>query len=827
MNRNAMLDAALRDARYAFRSFTRAPLAAATIIATVGVGLGLVAAVFTILSSMLFQTDAVRNPHELFGIERPVTGTSEPEPFTREQYEALLRETDVFVDAFATTSDEQAQIDGVRREGRLVTGNFFAVLGASAARGRALVPSDDEPGRPPVIVLSHRSWLQQYAADPNVVGRTFRVNGTPFEVIGVMPADFRGLEIIAAPDFWAPLSTLDVVRRTGVGEGASTLNVVGRLEAGVSSDQARAQLVAWDMRRAVEERADERPTASLVLAQRSGTIPRPAEAMLVFMPLFFAFGLILLLGCANVANLLLARLVARQREIGIRLSLGASRRRVVWQLLTESLMLALIAAAFAFGISRALLNATVYAVTTSFPPDIGNLRIAVPPADWRLVLFLVLAAMASTVLFALGPALRATRVQVSRAVHSDLRGAGRSGRVRDVLVTAQVTGSVLLLICAAIFLRGTWAAASRDPGVRTADVVNVSVRDEQKRAAILDVVQTDAAVAAVAASWPAFFGGLSGVPAYGEGASGRSVVKYQFVSPNFFDVLGLDIVRGRGFAANERNPNEAVAMVSETVARELWPGIDAIGQSLRIEPDPTIGRPANAPPLEPQTENDPLLRARTAVVIGVTRDVPGFQIGGVRIAGSGVYMPIEPAAADTALITRVRGNVDIARNGLVDRLAAIDPNMAEISTLETLVRADTYLLGTSFWLTVVLGGLALLLTLSGIFSVLSYLVEQRRPEIGVRMALGASRRSIGAMVLKQGARPVGLGVAIGSSLAIGLAAVLLASPAAEQMESTVSLFDPVAYAGSLLLVIGACAGAALLPALRAGRVNPLSALRQD
>jgi hypothetical protein len=500
---------------------------------------------------------------------------------------------------------------------------------------------------------------------------------------------------------------------------------------------------------------------------------------------------------------------------------------VVWQLLTESLLLALIAAALAFGISRVVLNGTVYAITTSFPTDIGNLRMSVPLADWRVVVFLVVAAMASTVLFALGPALRATRLHVARVIHGGLLGGGPPGRARDVLVTLQVTGSVLLLICAALFLRGTWASATRDPGVRVADVVNVGVLNEERRAAILETVRGDPSIATVAAAWPGGLGGLTGVPAYGEGASGKQIVRYQFVSPEFFDVLDIDVVRGRGFTANERSPNEAVALVSETVARELWPGSDAIGQTLRVEPDRTIGRPAEAPPLAPQTTEDPLLQARTAVVIGVTRDVAGFQIGGIRFGRTGVFMPIDAAAATTALVTRVRGDAGVARRDLVDRLAAIDPNMAEVSMLATLARTDTYILGTSFWLTLVLGSLALLLTLSGLFSVLSYLVEQRTREIGVRMALGASGRSIGALVLWQSAKPVGIGVVVGGVLTIGLSAALLATPAAEAIGATVQLFDPVAYGASLLLIVAACAGAALAPALRAGRVNPLAALRQD
>jgi predicted permease len=818
--------AMLRDFRYACRSFRRAPLAAATIVVTVGLGLGLVAAVFTILNSIVFRVDEVRDPDELFAVERQRSAIAAPETFTRPQYEALLRETDVFTDAFASTSDVQARIEGVRREGHLVTGNFFRVLGVSAARGRTLTPSDDEPGGLPVIVLSHRAWLQHYASDPGVLGRTFRVNDTSFEVVGVMPEGFRGLEIVAAPDFWAPLAHVDQFRDERAEGSPEGLRIVGRLAPGLSAGQALAQLAAWDLQRTAES-TGERPAASLVLEPRQGTVPRPAEATLAFMPLFFAFGLILMIGCANVANLLLARLVARQREIGIRLAVGASRRRVVWQLLTENLLLALISAVFALGVSRLVLAGIVYWVTSSFPPEIGNLRLAVPAADWRVVLFLVAGAVVSTVFFALAPALRATRVDLARAIHGQVLGGGRPGRARDALIALQVTGSVLLLICAAIFLRGAWAEATLDPGMRTADVVNVAILNESRRAAILEAVRSEPSVDSVAASWPGWLGGLGGAPAYVEGESGRSVGSYQFVSPEYFDVFGIDLVRGRGFAETERNPNEGVAVVAESVARELWPGTDAIGQVLRVEPDPTIVRPEPDSAFEARPSDDPLLGARTAVVIGVSRDVAGFRLGGTRLGGAGVYMPIDAEEAATSLIARVRGDAEIARRALVDRLAAIDPNISEVGTLETLVRANAYLLGIPSRLTLALGSLALLLTLSGLFSVLSYLVEQRTREIGVRIALGATRRSIGALVLRQSARPVGIGLAIGVGLTAGLGAALLATPAAEQIGPIVRLFDPVAYAASLLCVVAACAGAALIPALRAGKVDPLAALRQE
>jgi predicted permease len=826
-----MLDSLLRDTRYAWRTLRRAPLAAATIVVTVGLGLGLVAAVYTILNAVVFKVDEVRNPYELYAVERVESAVAEPESFTRAEYDALLRETSVFAGAFASTGDVTSLIEGVRREGRLVTGNFFGLLGVSAERGRAFTPADDEPGSAPVLVLSHRAWEQHYASDPAVVGRTYRVNDTPFEVVGVMPDGFRGLELIA-PDYWVPLAqtqTFDVpVVREGAFDSVGGLAIVGRLAPGVTSGQAQAQLIAWDQQRAAERAAGaESAAASLVLTPKLGTIPRPAEALAAFMPLFFAFGLILMIGCANVANLLLARLVTRQREIGIRLSIGASRRRVVWQLLTESLLLALISAAFAFVISRLTLNGIVYFIITSFPPDIGNLRIEVPAADWRVVLFLVAGAFVATVLFALGPALKSTRLELARSIHGQVLGSARPGRARNALIALQVTGSAVLLICAALFLRGAWRAANVDPGVRTADVVSVSVLNEQRRADILETLQTDSSVTSVAAAWPGFMGGLGGAPAYGEGASGRQIVRYQFVSPEFFDVLGIDLVRGRGFVAAERNPNEGVAVVSETVARELWPGAEAIGQTLRVEPDPTIVQGAEAVRAASEPSDDPLLQPRTAVVIGVARDVAGFRLGGMRLGGAGVYMPVGHETPMTALTLRVRGDADVARRVIFDRFAALDPNMAQITTMQTLAQTDSYLLGTSFWLALVLGLLALLLTVSGLYSVLSYLVEQRTREIGVRMALGASSRSMGALVLKQSAWPVGIGLAVGCTLTIGVSAALLATPAAEQIGELVNFLDPIAYGASLGCIVAACAAAALIPALRAGRVNPLAALRQE
>jgi hypothetical protein len=391
----------------------------------------------------------------------------------------------------------------------------------------------------------------------------------------------------------------------------------------------------------------------------------------------------------------------------------------------------------------------------------------------------------------------------------------RPGRARGALVTVQVTASVLLLICAAIFLRATLSSASVEPGIRTSDVVTVNVLDEQRRGTILDTVRGDTSVASVAAARPGILGGF---PALAEGAS-KSNSTFAFVSPEYFGVLGIDIVRGRGFTDVERGANDAVAIVSESAARDLWPGADAVGQVVRVASD-------SERPVAPEL-GTAVSFSRNLVVVGVARDVPGFRLGGFRLSGAGIYVPTSAETESTGLLLRVQGNAERARSALVDRVAAIDPNMAQVSTLQTFARFEAYLIGIPFWLTLALGMLALFLTLSGLFGVLSYVVEQRMREFGVRTALGATRARIGVLVLAQSARPVGLGILIGAGLTAGVAGLLLATPAAEAIGSVANPLDPLSYAAAVLVVVVACACAALAPALRAGRVDPVVALRQD
>ena len=361
-----------------------------------------------------------------------------------------------------------------------------------------------------------------------------------------MPDGFRGLDP-GPPDYWAPLALLAQVRPIHAGrEDSFGLDVVGRLKPGLSRATAVAGLAVWDSRRT--NGAVDRKLPSITLTPRQGTIGPVTEGLLVFSPLFVAFGLILMIGCANVANLLLARAFSRQREIGIRLSLGASRRRIVRQLLTESLLLALVAAVLGFAISRVAIEATIYAVTSTMAPEIAELiRITTPSADWRVAVFLIAGAMLSTVFFGLVPALQATRLELTRTIRGDVTSDPRPNRARNALICLQVTASALLLICSAVFLRSALAAATVDPGMRTADTVMVDVVNEPFREAMVKAVAADPAVAEVSASWPDVSGRPRAAFARTAGDPVQSTVAYRFVSPEYFSVLGIDVLRGRVF----------------------------------------------------------------------------------------------------------------------------------------------------------------------------------------------------------------------------------------------------------------------------------------
>ncbi|MPY90328.1 MAG: FtsX-like permease family protein [Luteitalea sp.] len=814
------VDGLVRDILYAFRTFRRAPLAALTIVATVALGLGLVAVVFTVYSMFFLRVDAVRSPGELFAVELERwagADADEDGPFTRPDYDAMRRETSVFTDALAMLPMNVTRIGGRPTVATLVTGNFFHVLGVQAALGRPLLPEDDEPGAGrPVIVLSDAGWRKLFRGDRAVIGRRMVVNGAPYEIVGVMPDGFRGLGV-TPPDYWAPLALAEQFRDDAAGRADEiAVEVIGRLKPGLSPEAAAAALSVWASGRAEFKTPVGRPI-QVSLTPRQGTLSSDGFA-LVFSPLFFAFGLILTIGCANVANLLLARGVSRQREIGIRLSLGASRRRLIRQLLTESLLLSLVAAACGLVIARLFLEGVLYATITTLPPEMAQFvnlfNLAAPAPDWRMLVFVAAGAVVSTVLFGLAPALQATRLDLVPAMHGDVMRNVHPRRARHALIAVQVGASALLLICAAIFLRGAVAAATKDPGVRTSDTLRVSIDTETWRAAVLKTLRAHPLVAVVAASSR---GSTRGVveTSLGEGGAetpSRVPVDQMAVSSEYFNVLGLDLVSGRGFTPTERTAEAGVVIVSESIARRLWTNGSGVAQVVRLEAPPSA------------SPGGPSLPSRTLTVIGIVRD-PGSGSSSPGTVG-GVYLPTGPESPGTYLYLRVRGNPEQARLALLEEgLKGLDPGFG-IMTLRAGAGMQTYMLQLAFWLTVVLGGLALVLTVSGLFSVLSYLVEQQAKEIGVRMALGATTRNVAGLVLSQSIRPVGIGLAAGGGLAAAVAIVLMATPAASEI-GDLDVLDPVAYAASALVIATACLIAVSVPTLRAARIDPIATLRND
>jgi predicted permease len=816
----AFVDNTIGDLHYALRTFRRAPVAALTIVVTVAIGLGLVAVVFTVLNVLLFRTDAVPDVTAIYSVERPQQANEDLSKFTRQRFEQLRSDTDVFTEAFAALNNIDLRVEGRTMAVNLVSASFFRVVRVNPIRGRALSAADDDrTGGNAVLVLSDKGWHRHFNRDPEVIGRTVLVAGAPYEIVGVMPEGFRGLEV-RAPDVWAPLARVaDFAPDARGREDQVGIDVIGRLKPGVSRQSARAQLAAWDSSHSA---ATDR-TMRVDLVPHWGTVPQSLETIAIFTPLFFAFGLILLIGCANVANLLLARGVARQREIGIRLSIGASRRRIVRQLLTESVLLALAAAGGGYLVSRLALAGAVYWVMRTMPLDLGDVNLSVPAADWRVALFLLLSAIAATALFALVPALRATRIEPVRTLRGELVKDARPGRGRNILIGVQVLASALLLICAAIFLRSAISSSRFNPGLRTADTLLIDALNHNTRDAMLQALASDPTLTTFAGVRPP----LLALPprAFADAGAGKVAVSFKYASAGYFDVLGIPIVRGRAFTAAEGDQHP-VAVVSESTARRLWPYGDGVGQTFRIEPDFTAQQHGGFLTINPEARaGGAPLTPRTVTVVGVSKDVAGFRVTDVREAG--VFLPTSVDAPETFLVARIQGDPDLARQRLLDRLTRIDPNMGTIMTLRTVARLETFFLEMAFWVSVILGGLALLLTVSGLFSVLSYLVEQRAREIGVRMALGASSQKVTQLMLAQTARPVLLGLLAGAGLAASLAALALATEFGALISDIVHVADPVAYLSSLLVIVVACLFAAWIPASRAARVDPMQTLRQD
>jgi predicted permease len=793
------LETALQDVRYALRSFRRSPGFVFTVAGTIALGLGLNTALFTVFNAYVLRPISVRDPYSLYGFtwtNREGSGHQ----FSWGEYRQFEKNNPAFSEV-AAVQFLFTRLDGRPLQGQLVTGNYFQMLGVGPALGRTLLPEDAAgPGRDPVLVLSYQTWQIVFAGRPDIIGTKILIRGYPMEVIGVARRGFQDLSEVPR-DFWAPLTMAGRLQDgadPSAAQHAERFDIVGRIRRGQSTSGAEAALLAWS-RQMTSHLPEDQKAAGVLLLSKATAIPLTAELLMVFSPLAAAFGLVLLLACTNVANMMLARAMARQREIGIRLSLGAARTRLIRQLLTESILLSIPAAMLALAVSEVTTGAALRAMFATVPKDMLELIHAVPlPLDWRVFGFMLLAALASAFLFGLAPAIQATRGDVMFAARGEFTADVRPVRLRNGLVIAQIAVCTLLLLACGALVRTTIAMSAFDIGFHTRGVIAMNIV-EKGRTRALDALSSDAGVNTMAAASSIPLGGLvPGVTASGQNGSAIGAA-CNYVSPEYFGILGIPIFRGRNFTPAEAVSGLPVGILSAAAARRLFPNANSVGQAIHL-----TGKPAGE-----------------VRVIGVAGDIVTCCIPYGKDAAL-LYLPTAASTAHRALLVHVRGDVEAERRRLDARLGALAPGAVEdIHSLDQYLAAGIYPFRAAAWIAFAVGGLALLLTVSGIYGVLSYSVIQRTKEIGIRVALGATTGNVTGLVLKQSLRLTAIGIGLGAPLALGLFR-LLASKIV-----FMRVFDLAVFGAGLLLVGSAALAAGYIPSRKAARIDPIQTLRRD
>jgi len=805
------VDSLFQDIRYAARTLRRAPLFAATVAATMGLGLGLLGSAFTILNAYLLKPIDLPDPRALHALSWDTESTRR-QRFTMADYEALQPEARRFAEV-AAAHDVAIMQDAVSTGGLLVTGNYFELLGARPALGRVLRPADAAVrGGGAVVVLSHQAWRSRYGSDPAIVGQRIQLGRERFEVVGVAEPHARvtGQEFVT---FWAPLTMAGAF--PGIDPwsepDAASLVVMGRLRPGVTAAPLRAWFDVW-LRQRYPATSDAAPVAVRVdsLATR---ITLDGRTLTLFVFIMSAFGLVLLVASANVTNLMLARALARQPEIAVRLALGASRWRVARQLIVESLVLAV--PAVAAGLALVLVTARVFpaVILATFPGSVAPVENILVPldADWRVMACLAAAAVLSAVLMTLAPAGRLAGTRLAHASRRDASSDARGSRLRSGLVAVQIGACALFLVGAVGLLDESSRLANPQPKL-TYKRVSLISSDPKVRAAVATRLASDAAVEQVAVAWkpPLFAGPLPTTRVTASATSVAQNVGYTGVSPEYFTLFEIQIVRGRTFTPAEAAAGAAVALVSEATAAALWPGLDPLGQTLDLAAVPG-GRADRRLP-----------RGRVQV-IGVTEDVVSGNIFD-EVDASCVYFPTDAQAlTNMSLLVRARtDDVAALRSAVTSAMKEVAPEMPfQVLPIRTMVGLAVWIFQAFSVAASLLGIVGLLFAYSGTHAVVSFLVAQRTREFGVRMALGASAWRIVWGMLVETSRTASIGLAAGLLAAAGLLGLIRGSV------SILPDFGVHPFVVGAAIVTVATAAAALLPLRAAARIDPAQALRTE
>jgi macrolide transport system ATP-binding/permease protein len=830
-----------QDFRYGLRVLRAGPGFAAVAVLSLALGIGANTSIFSVVNAALLRPLPVTEPGRLFfvfnGTRTSPWGVSSYPDYIdyrdkNEVFSDLLTYSGINVSA---RSDDQTDLIS----GSIVSGNFFDTLGLRAAVGRTFTAEEDKtPNTNPVAVISHSLWERRFAGDPNVIGQQIALNGHAFTVVGVTPAGFNGPDVLENNDIYVPMMMQAVVRPPRGGfsgdmnpdllsrRGSRWLSMIGRLKPGVAAEQAQAAMttIAAGLEQAYPE--DNRNRIAALFPVNKVDPQAYPQLISVAGLLLAVVAIVLLIACANVANLLLARASGRRREIAVRLAMGASRSRLVRQLLTESLLLSL-----AGGVVGLLVALWTIDVLKSATPTTGIFSFTLDyRLDGRVLAFTFLLSLATGVVFGLAPALQASRPDLVPALKDEASAAAQGRRrfsLRNVLVVAQVALSIVLLIGAGLFLRSLNNAQAIDPGFNADKILDAQLninllrytkaqgqefyRRVVERIEALPGVESASLARAVPMSGSSRTSSLliqgregpdnvSRSEGTGPDEENEYTVNTNVVGLKYFATMGIPLLRGRDFTPQDNQGAPLTVIVNEAFARRYFEGDDPIGKRMSF-------RGAQGPWSE---------------IIGVARDSKYRTLG--EIPRPFAYVPLaQNHETGMALHVRTTGNPIGLAAAVRHEVQSLDQNLpvTELQTLSGVVAGSLFAARMGAALLAVFGSLALLLAAIGLYGVMSYTVSRRTREIGIRMALGAATGNVLRLVLKEGMSLVGSGVAVGLIVAAAVTR-LLAS-----FLYGVSPLDAATFVAIPLLLALVAFLASYLPARRAAKVDPMIALRYE
>ena len=814
----AFLDSLAQDLRYAVRVLRKSPAFTTVAILSLALGIGANTAIFSVMDVLLLRPLPVKQPERL---ELLRNGS-----FSYEIFEKVRDRNAVFSETAAWSTGgrdfQTPEGDGMQLiRGVLASGDYFAALGVPPAIGRTFGPEDDQPAggkNGPVVVISDALWSNRYRRSAAVIGQPITLNAVAVTIIGIMPAGFFGAEVGTAPDIWLPLNLTRRLQdsRCIASDGCWWLQIFGRLKPGVTERQADAQLASLSP--GITRQTPRKPWTLHIAPGIAGfsrlrrQVDNPLQVLMALV------GFVLLIACANTANLLTARASARQREVAVRLAMGASRARVMRQFMTESLLLAIAGAAGGFLIAIEATRALIALLSTTDDPIVLDLR-----PDWRVLLFTAAAALGTGLLFGLAPALRATRAGVGAALKErthQIQSSGRRFGFTRLLLGAQVALSIVLLAAAGMLAGSLVRLLTETPGFDPHNVAVISVDSSklpQKGPALDDLFGTlvrhaamlPGAESAAVLSMPLLTGGgwSQGVaiPGRSDLTDNDNVPMLNAVSGQFFRTFRIPILSGRAIEDSDDGHMDKVAVISQSAAHRWFPNGDAVGSTMLLGDGP-------GPPHVP-------LR-----IVGISGDIKYLSLRDPMPTTAYVsYRQFDQSRWGLYIAVRTKAPLGQTHAAFREMLRQVAP-AAPIKTIRSMEQQVNESLSTerlTAYLSVFFGTLALLLTAVGLYGILAYSVSRRTCEIGVRMALGAQRGNVVWLVLREAMGHTAFG-AIAGIVAVAATSKFIASLLYE-----VKPGDPAMLFAAVAALALVCAAAAWIPARRASRLDPMVALREE